>query len=127
MHNFIQNVPGNGRFLYSAFSNFTNHDIINLLQKHGVKVKEERGNRIFPQSDRSLDVLNALYEELKNKNVKIVTNSQVIDIILTVKKVTGVIFKDRITGKIQELQADRVILATGGKSYSSTGSNRRRI
>lgn len=60
---FIQNVPGNGRFLYSAFANFTNLDIIELLKKHGVKVKQERGNRIFPESDHSLDVLNALLKE----------------------------------------------------------------
>ena len=53
---FIQNVPGNGRFLYSCFEKFTNEDIIKLLEKHGVKVKVERGNRIFPVSDKSMDV-----------------------------------------------------------------------
>ena len=76
INEFIQNIPGNGRFLYSAFQNFTNEDIINLLKKHNVKVKEERGNRIFPVSDKSKDVLDAFYEELKNLNVKIYTNRQ---------------------------------------------------
>ena len=57
---FIKNIPGNGRFLYSAFQNYTNLDIISLLEKNGVKVKTERGNRIFPQSDKAVDVLNAL-------------------------------------------------------------------
>ena len=67
---FIQNVPGNGRFLYSAFDNYTNLDIINFLKEHSVSVKEERGNRIFPTSDKSLDVLKAFETELKNKRVK---------------------------------------------------------
>src|SRR5699024_10051142 len=57
MQDFISNVPGNGNFLYSTFNQFTNKDIINLLEKEGVKVKEERGHRIFPVSDKSKDVL----------------------------------------------------------------------
>ena len=65
MSEFIQNIPGNGRFLFSCFEQFTNKDIIDLMNKHGVKVKEERGNRIFPVSDKSLDVLNAFLNELK--------------------------------------------------------------
>ncbi|MCI9286970.1 MAG: NAD(P)/FAD-dependent oxidoreductase [Clostridia bacterium] len=119
---FIPNVPGNGRFLYSAFSNFTNKDIIELLKKHGVKVKNERGNRIFPESDRSLDVLNALLKELKECKVEIKTNSQVIDIQTDGEEVIGVIYKDTIANTTQTLKADKVILATGGKSYSKTGS-----
>ena len=67
INEFIQNIPGNGRFLYSAFQNFTNEDIINLLKKHNVKVKEERGNRIFPVSDKSKDVIE-LTEILSNNN-----------------------------------------------------------
>ena len=73
---FISNVPGNGRFLYSAFSNFTNQDVISLLKKHGVEVKKERGNRIFPESDHSVDVLNAFMAELKECKVEIKTRSQ---------------------------------------------------
>ena len=119
---FINNIPGNGRFLYSAFSNFTNKDIIELLKKHGVKVKNERGNRIFPESDRSLDVLNALLKELKECKVEIKTNSQVIDIQTDGEEVIGVIYKDTIANTTQTLKADKVILATGGKSYSKTGS-----
>lgn len=73
---FISNVPGNGRFLYSAFSNFTNQDMISLLKKHGVEVKKERGNRIFPESDHSVDVLNAFMAELREHKVEIKTRSQ---------------------------------------------------
>ena len=61
---FINYIPGNGRFLYSAFHNFTNKDIINLVQKNGVKVKEERGNRIFPVSDKAEDIRKAIEEEI---------------------------------------------------------------
>ena len=120
INEFIQNIPENGRFLYSAFQNFTNEDIINLLKKHNVKVKEERGNRIFPVSDKSKDVLDAFYEELKNLNVKIYTNSTVNQIIVKDGSVTGVEYtfnKNKYT-----INADKVILATGGKSYPTTGS-----
>ena len=120
INEFIQNIPGNGRFLYSAFQNFTNEDIINLLKKHNVKVKEERGNRIFPVSDKSKDVLDAFYEELKNLNVKIYTNSTVKQIIVKDASVTGVEYT--FNNNKYTINADKVILATGGKSYPTTGS-----
>lgn len=120
INEFIQNIPGNGRFLYSAFQNFTNEDIINLLKKHNVKVKEERGNRIFPVSDKSKDVLDAFYEELKNLNVKIYTNSTVNRIIVKDDSVTGVEYT--FNNNKYTINADKVILATGGKSYHTTGS-----
>lgn len=127
MSEFIQNVPGNGRFLFSCFEQFTNKDIIDLMEKHGVKVKEERGNRIFPVSDKSMDVLNAFLDELKSLKVKLVTGAKV-ERIVTKKaeiesngeKVVGVEFvKDG--SKFME-NADKVILATGGNSYQATGS-----
>ena len=120
INEFIQNIPGNGRFLYSAFQNFTNEDIINLLKKHNVKVKEERGNRIFPVSDKSKDVLDAFYEELKNLNVKIYTNSTVNQIIVKDGSVTGVEYT--FNNNKYTINAYKVILATGGKSYPTTGS-----
>ena len=120
MSEFIKNTPGNGQFLYSAFKNFTNEDIINLLKKHNVKVKEERGNRIFPVSDKSKDVLDAFYEELKNLNVKIYTNSTVNRIIVKDDSVTGVEYT--FNNNKYTINADKVILATGGKSYPTTGS-----
>ncbi len=119
---FISNVPGNGRFLYSAFSNFTNLDIIEILKKHGVKVKNERGNRIFPESDRSLDVLNALLKELKQCKVEIRTNAEVVDIKTENENVIGVTYKNTKTNNTEFITADKVIVATGGKSYSKTGS-----
>jgi len=126
---FIKNIPGNGRFLYSAFNNFTNEDIINILKKHGVQVKNERGNRVFPISDKSKDVLDALLKELEDLKVRIKTNAEVTEILTNENKVVGVKYKNRETVgessvSVQEnkIKADKVILATGGKSYSSTGS-----
>ena len=114
---FIKNTPGNGRFLYSSFQNFTNQDIIEFLNKQGLKVKEERGNRIFPQSDRSLDVLNCFQKRLNQLKIKILYNTKVEKIIVNEeKRVIGV-----QTNK-EEIKADKVILATGGKSYPGTGS-----
>lgn len=120
MSEFIQNIPGNGRFLYSSFEKFTNKDIIEFLEKHNVKVKEERGNRIFPVSDKSVDVLNAFIEELKKLKVRIITNAKVEKILTNSENVLGVEYIK--TGKKIIEKADKVILATGGKSYQSTGS-----
>lgn len=119
---FIANVPGNGKFLYSAFSNYTNIDIINFLKEKGVEVKEERGNRIFPTSDRSMDVLNAFERELKLKQVKIKFNAKVTNIEVKDGKVKKVCYLDE-NGKDKSIEVDKVILATGGNTYSATGSN----
>ena len=115
---FIQNVPGNGRFLFSAFQNFTNLDIIELLKENGLNVKEERGNRIFPVSDKSEDVLNALIKELRKCNVKIKTDSKVTKILVKDNSILGVEIENK-----ERVLADKVIIATGGKSYPLTGSN----
>ena len=121
MKEFISNVPGNGKFLYSVFDNYTNIDIINFLKKHGVNVKEERGNRIFPTSDKSIDVLKAFEDELKNKHVKIKFNSKVTNIEIEEDKVKFVQYIDE-NGENKKIKTDKVILATGGKTYSMTGS-----
>lgn len=114
---FINNIPGNGRFLYSAFENFDNKDIIELLKKEGVSVKEERGNRYFPTSDRAEDVRMALERETKKAGVDIKLNSKVCGIEVADNRVKSVVLEN---GKID---ADKIILATGGKSYPLTGSN----
>ena len=85
-----------------------------------VEVKEERGNRIFPVSDKSLDVLNAFEKEMEKNNVKVITKANVKKINIENEKVTGVTFEK--DGLNKTFKADKVILATGGKSYSATGS-----
>lgn len=133
IEDFIKNIPGNGKFLYSAFKNFTNQDILKLLKEEGIQTKEERGNRIFPVSDRASDVRDALIKRLKKENVKIITNARVVDIIVKENTVQGVIYKTNSDSNKNansskneqkiELKADKVILATGGNSYPLTGSN----
>ena len=120
---FINNIPGNGKFLYSAFKNFDNNDIIRLLKEQGVEVKNERGNRIFPLSDKSQDVLNAFIKKLNKLNVKIRTNCKVQNISVDKENnnVKGVNFINEL-GKDEFIEPDKVIIATGGKSYSNTGS-----
>lgn len=117
INEFIQNVPGNGRFLYSAFQSFTNIDIINLLKENGVEVKEERGSRIFPVSDKAEDVLNAFIKEIKKCNIEVMTGVRVKKILVKENMVMGA-----ETEAKNKILADKVILATGGKSYSITGS-----
>ena len=122
MDKFIENIPENGKFLYSVFKNFTNQDIITLLKENNVNVKEERGNRIFPLSDRSLDVLQAFENEMKKNNVKIYTETEVKEIKTKDNAVNKVIYLNKRSGIVEEILTEKVILATGGKSYPLTGS-----
>lgn len=118
MDKFMENTPTNPKFLYGVFNNFTNKDIIELLESEGVKTKVERGERVFPVSDRAQDVLEALLHILRKQNVQILTNTTAKRIITDDEKnVLGVELDD---GK--EIKADKIILATGGKSYPVTGS-----
>lgn len=121
MKDFISNVPGNGKFLYSAFDNYTNEDIISFLKEHGVNVKEERGNRIFPVSDKSLDVLNAFEKELKKQHVKIKLNARVTGIEIVKNKAESISYIDE-NSQLKTIEVDKIILATGGKTYPETGS-----
>lgn len=93
MSEFINNIQGNGKFLFSAFNEFTNQDIINLLKKHGLEVKNERGNRIFPVTDRAESVLNCFIKELKEKNVNVRTNCEVTEIKIQNGEVVGVFLR----------------------------------
>ena len=115
IEDFIQNTPGNGQFLYSSFKNYTNTDIIEFLKSEGLKVKEERGNRIFPTTDKSIDVLECFKNKLKKLNVEIIYNTKVTEIIKTETKL-------QVKTEKNTLEAEKVILATGGKSYPLTGS-----
>ena len=117
VNGFIENTPCNGRFLYGVLNNFSNNDIISLLEKEGVKTKVERGGRVFPASDKAQDVSDALLNILKDLEVKILTNREVRKILVKDELVQGIKLS---TG--EELKADKIILATGGKSYPVTGS-----
>lgn len=115
IEDFIQNTPGNGQFLYSCFKNYTNQDIIEFLKRQGLEVKEERGNRIFPTTDKSIDVLECFKRKLKELNVDIKYNTKVIDIVKKEEKL-------QVKTQNNTYEAEKVVLATGGKSYPLTGS-----
>lgn len=122
MDEFIKNTPGNGMFLYSAYQNFTNQDIIQFLKEQGLKVKEERGNRIFPTTDKALDVLNCFRKKLKELKVEILYNTKVEEILSETNKTIESKVAIGIKTNHQVIKADKIILATGGKSYPLTGS-----
>ncbi|MBN2635549.1 MAG: NAD(P)/FAD-dependent oxidoreductase [Prolixibacteraceae bacterium] len=113
---FVKHVFPNGKFLRNAFSQYFSKDIIELLQKHGVDVVLERGGRYFPASDKSADVLNALLKWVKETGVEIRCGQRVEKLMVEDSKITGV----RANGEV--INAQNVILATGGKSYPATGS-----
>ena len=116
IEDFIKNTPGNGKFLYSSYKRYTNKDIIKFLKEEGLEVKEERGNRIFPITDKSQDVLNSFVRRLKKNKVEIHYEEKAEEILCDDKVAIGV-----KTNK-EKIFADKIILATGGKSYPLTGS-----
>lgn len=113
----IENVPTNGKFLYSAFYTFTNDDVIKMFNDLGVKTKTERGKRVFPESDKAHDIANALEKQIKDKKVNLILNANVDKIIAKNNKIEKVILKDK-----KEIKCSVVIVATGGLSYPLTGS-----
>ena len=133
---FLRNVVTNSKFLYSAIYAFNQSDVKAYFEKLGLKLKTERGNRVFPLSDKSSDVIKALEQELKRKKVEVHLNKKVDDIALNVihkegadsesdnpedieKKVFGVV----VNSDKKIYNADVVVLATGGLSYPQTGSD----
>lgn len=113
----LNNVTTNSKFLYSAFYTFDSFSLIDFFNNIGLKTKIERGNRVFPVSDKSSDVISALTREMKRLGVNIHLNTRVKDIKVENNTIKGIILDD---GSL--IQGDRIIIATGGLSYPSTGS-----
>ena len=111
------NITRNSRFLYSAIYSYDNFRVMDFFETHGMKIKTERGNRVFPVSDHSSDVIATLKRELEKKKVQIRLHTRVAELMTKDGHVTGVRLTDHTT-----LPADAVIVATGGCSYTSTGS-----
>ena len=110
---FLENVTKNHRFLYAALSEFTTEDTINMFESLGVKLKTERGRRVFPESDKAKDIVDALRKYSSSANIKY-------NKVLSIKKSDkGFVVKT----SEQEYNFDKVIIATGGKSYPLTGSD----
>lgn len=124
MDNLFANIMTNAKFLYSAFYSYDNQRVIDFFERNGLRTKIERRNRVFPVSDHSSDVIATLQKVLKEKKVKIMLHTQVQSLLeelsvddMSQNVVTGVKLEDGTT-----MQADAVIVATGGFSYQTTGS-----
>src|SRR5699024_2011674 len=113
----IKHLPGNGKFLYSALSSYDNESIIQYFEKLGIPVKEEDRGRMFPVSDSAKTVVNALLDELTRLVVTMKTSTHVPRVIHNGESVEGVL---RENG--EEIEAKKVILASGGKTEPKTGS-----
>lgn len=118
MDTLFANVVGNPKFLYSAFYGFNNYDMMDFLTGLGLRIKTERGGRVFPESDKSSDVIFALQKEMQRLGVKVHLHTAVEDVLVEGKKCSGILLANR-----QALKGDAVFIATGGLSYPSTGSN----
>ncbi|MDO5540900.1 MAG: NAD(P)/FAD-dependent oxidoreductase [Eubacteriales bacterium] len=121
MEELFESVCTNRKFLYSAFYGYTNQDVISFFENHGMKTKIERGNRVFPVSDKSADVIDVLRKAMQSAGVKVHLNMQVKEI-LTEKNETGCKVAGIRLSDGTDMRADAVIVATGGLSYPSTGS-----
>lgn len=117
MEELFASVISNPKFLYSAFYGFNNEQTMDFFENLGVRLKIERGNRVFPVSDHSSDIIRGLEKEMERLGVNIFLNSEVSELIINDGEITGLLLK---SGK--RITADAVIVATGGISYVSTGS-----
>lgn len=108
---FFKNVVNNSKFMYSAYYGFNNYMVMDLIERAGCPLKVERGNRVFPVSDHSSDIISAFHRLLKENNVEIKLNTEVISI-----------EDNKVHTNKGDFFADKIIVATGGQSYSSTGS-----
>lgn len=113
----FQNVMHNGKFLYSAFYSFSNYQVMDFFEQNGLPIKTERGERVFPQSDHSSDVIAVLMGVMKKEGVQIHLHTEVKEICRREGRVTGVMLADGTY-----MAAEHVIVATGGCSYGTTGS-----
>lgn len=114
---FFDFIPGNPEFLYSSLYTYNNLDVINYFEKMGVPLKVERGDRVFPKSDKSSDIINALKKSLINKNVEIMLNMRIRSI-----NIENGTVKNLVTDKGKIIKGDHFIICTGGLSYPQTGS-----
>ena len=114
---FIEFIPGNPYFLYSSLYSFTNKDLMDFFVSKGIPLKVERGGRVFPESDKSSDILKILQKEIKNNDINVMLNSKVDKLIVKNNRIHKVLLTNG-----NEVKGDKFLIATGGRSYSQTGS-----
>lgn len=117
MEDLFANVCSNEKFLYSAFYSYTNDQVVEFFENYGLRTKVERGNRVFPVSDHSSDVIATLTRALKDVGVEVKLHTKVTKLLTEEDVIKGVVLEDKTT-----MMADAVVLATGGISYPSTGA-----
>lgn len=115
LEDLLEGIPGNGRFLYSVFSQFDNHDIIRFFEENGCALKVEDHGRMFPVTDKSKTIIDTLEKKIRELGGQIKTQFEVV----SVKKIDNLF---HVKSADQELTCDQLIVTTGGKSYPSTGS-----
>ena len=113
---FLSNIVNGNKFIMSAETRFNSNDTMQLFKSYGVPLKIERGNRVFPVSDKSSDIIKALQEQLKLAKVNIKYGTTVQNVVVENNQVAGVVVNN------QTIKHNVVVIATGGKSYSATGS-----
>lgn len=117
----FNSVVTNQKFLYSAFHGFSNYDVMGFFGELGVDIKVERGNRVFPESDHSSDIIGALSREMNRLHVDVELDTEVTDIHSKDGSFTGVTIKT-VSGQKKQIPGDSLVIATGGNSYQTTGS-----
>ncbi|TYC87829.1 NAD(P)/FAD-dependent oxidoreductase [Acetobacterium wieringae] len=115
---YFDSIVHNHNFMYSALYSYTNVDFMTFLEKNGVPLKIERGDRVFPVSDKSSDVISGFKTALKHNRCRVYLNTRIIDLLIVNNTVNGIVLENG-----ESRSYDAVILATGGKSYPSTGSD----
>lgn len=120
MDTVLSNVVSNPKFLYSAFHSHSNRDFMDTMEQLGLKIKVERGERVFPASDKSSDVIRTLADALRGYGVEILLHTTVMELVTEAACCRGAIVREN--GRERRIAADAVIVATGGLSYPSTGS-----
>lgn len=113
----FSNVPRNAKFLYSAFYACDNFKVMRFFEEHGLRLKTERGNRVFPESDHSSDVIRTLQNAMRDAGVEVRLFTEVKSLLVKDSRVAGVLLENK-----EKLSGDAVVIATGGFSYQSTGS-----
>lgn len=112
----ISFIPGNGKFLYSAFSQFDNYDIMNFFESNGIHLKEEDHGRMFPVTDKSKSIVDALFNRINELGVTVFTKTQVTKLLRKDDQIIGV------ETELEKIYAPCVVLTTGGRTYPSTGA-----
>lgn len=118
----LNSIVTNQKFMYSALNGFSNYEVMGFFDELGLKFKVERGNRVFPESDHSSDVIFALHKEMKKLHVNIMLDTEVVEVLQEDGAFSGVKAVSRPSKEKKLIHGNRLIIATGGNSYSSTGS-----